>query len=157
MIKSVFSLTTLHIWGTFLTNNPLPTVNMHFIWATLMWNRIPSLDIIFMWERKTDWHLLVLILFYFSLYEHLPLWHCVLLPILEKLLTSLGKKSGQQRMEQFLKEILGWINTLGLFTKFQHEINFLNKFSKTYNFNVWTQNHLQTETYLYCYIDCFSM
>lgn len=108
VIDLLFS--TLYIWGMFPTSNPIPIVQVNFIWAVLIWRGVPSLAIIHTWERKVDESLLMLILFYFCLFKCLPLWHYVLLPILEKLLTSPGKKSGQQKMEQFLKENLGWVN-----------------------------------------------
>lgn len=107
LIGLLFS--TLYIWGMFPTSNRIPIVQVNFIWAILIWCGVPSLAIIHK-ERKVDWSLLMLILFYFCLFKCLPLWHYVLLPILEKLLTSPGKKSGQQKMEQFLKENLGWVN-----------------------------------------------
>lgn len=46
-------------------------------------------------------------------------------------------------MEQFLKEILGWVNKCTVL--FQHEIDFL----KHANFNVQTQNHLEQLKLLY--------
>lgn len=108
VISLLFSI--LYIWGMFPTSNQIPIVQVNFIWAILIRCGVPSLAIIHVWERKVDWSLLMLTLFYFCLFKCLPLWHYVLLPILEKLLTSPGKKSGQQKTEQFLKENLGWVN-----------------------------------------------